>query len=173
MGLNKRGFTYLELLIALAILCIVIAIIFSIFISYQKYVQQIDDQLELQYQTQIAMNEFLDKAMYTQGIHQVEFHNEAQHKIKKVIFENPSNEAKYNKLVFEHKRITSSLWYGYGHEANVQYANYIKDFMILPIDGSYKECRGIQIIITIRKNDICLTTENTIFFRNADPSKKE
>ncbi len=163
----------MELLIALAILCIVMGIIFSILIGYQKYVQQIDDQLELQYQTQIAMNEFLDKVMYTRGIHQVVFHDESQGKIKKLIFENPSKEAKYKKLVFEHKRATSSLWYGYGQEANVQYANYIKDFVIMPIDGSYKDCSGIQIIITARKNDIILRSENTIFFRNGDPANKE
>jgi type II secretory pathway pseudopilin PulG len=160
----------MELLIALAILCIIMTSVFSFFQAYQRYGEKMDDQLELQYQAQIAVNEFLNKVMYSQGIQQVSFHDESQHKVKKIVFRNSPKEdeihPKYKKLVFEHKRASASLWYGYGNDANVQYANYIKDFVIIPIDGEYKECKGIRVIITCQRRGKTLTIENSAFFRN-------
>jgi prepilin-type N-terminal cleavage/methylation domain-containing protein len=163
---NHNGYTLIEAIIVLALIGIIMIPIYIFFISNIKIVHKIDDQVEVQYQAQMAMNELIHRAMNTKGIYKV--YNRmgkdittaiGNNEISKIIFKGDPYD-----VCFEHKNF--QLWYGYNTWANVLYANYIDNCTMEPVGNNYKDCKSIKISITSKKKDTRIILRNQIYFRN-------
>ncbi|KXG76786.1 prepilin-type N-terminal cleavage/methylation domain-containing protein [Thermotalea metallivorans] len=178
--LDNKGYTLMELLLVLALVGIIMIPIGSFLIMHVKTFHQSNQQMEVQYQAQIAMNELINKAIEAKKIVAVYDKNNNNvinssqiHEISKIIFERNGD-----KLCIEHKTSQEgdrALYYGTGNwnsgqystaYANVVYANYIESLKIKPTDGTYSSCRGIEIIIQSKKGNAEITIKNQIYFRN-------
>lgn len=164
---NRKGYSTIELLMALTILCIVLFPLYTYFFYHYRCFIQAEEELEVQYHVQIAMEELIDNLIYTKGIQQIAFYDAAHSHVKKIIFDNSAQgDLAKKRLVIEHKRNFKSLWYGYGNEANVIYANDIDLIQIEPIEGTYQNCRGIRIYLVGSRRSTKCKAENEIYFRN-------
>ena len=167
----------MENIITLGIMGIILTILGNFTLTNIKKYSIADSELELQYHSQIAMNEIIDKVLRTKGISisnekaAVVFCNSSEQKIRKISFDNTAGATpSMNTLVIEHK--FGALFYGYGDRATVAatvvFANYVHSFIIkpMPLGSSYSDCKGIQIIIAMEKENVELVIENEIYFRN-------
>lgn len=158
---------YIEVLMAIFLLLCILVPLSPYVIMQLRYYQEIEDILEIQYHAQIGMDEFIDKTLFTKGIQQILFYDIEKRRVKKVIFDNSAlgNPSK-NMLVVEYNGSSKSLWYGYGSQANVQYANYIDSFILKPLGDTYVNSNGVHICITTTKGNSTFLLENEIYFRN-------
>ncbi len=157
----------MELLVTLAIACLVLFPLYTYFLYHYHFFVQAEEQLEVQYHLQIAMEELVDNLIFTKGIQHVDFYDAARGHVKKIIFDNsPQGNLAKKKLVIEHKKSLKSLWYGYGSEANVIYANDIELLQIEPIEETYQNCRGIRIFLVSSRGSAKFEAENEVYFRN-------
>ena len=165
--LDQKGYSAMELLIALTIAGLVLSPLCTYFVCHYRYFIQAENQLEVQYHMQIAMEELVDKLIYTKGIQQVQFYDLDRGHVKKIVFDNSAQgDSLKKKLVIEHRRSVRSLWYGYGSQANVIYANDIEEFRIIPIEGTYQKCRGVRIYMISSRGNVGFEAENEVYFRN-------
>ncbi|MEJ8554507.1 PilW family protein [Tepidibacter sp. Z1-5] len=172
---NKKGFTLIELLIVLAITSIVIGAINLFFISNYKTFFRADNQITVQDEIQNAMNIFIDKARGSQGINSIKgkdnsciLEDDKKNEVKHIEFENGTKD-----LVFEFKEYPEldksqykTLYFG--NSPLTQNIN-IKSFEIEPISNSYKDCKGIRVIINgekIGRDKYNVTIEDEVYFRN-------
>jgi len=177
---SSRGFTLIELIISIAITGMVITAVSSFMIYNIKSFHRSEDQFDVQYHAQSAMNQFVDKVIGTSGILDIEFSDEdaiigkdGEYSISWVKLDNsknappPSDEAV---IFFRHDKTKPAMFYGYKSLslANTQFAYYITDFRLKPLpDGTnFEDCRGIHISISAKKGQASITVENEIYFRN-------
>ncbi|SHJ82842.1 PilW family protein [Tepidibacter formicigenes] len=165
---NIRGFTLIELLIVCAIAGIGISAVGSFLISNYNLFFRAEDQVNVQYEAQNAMNEIINKVMETKGIKLIEGENNSitintigNHEIDRIVFDLESDD-----LVFEHNNET--IFYGHGDDANTVLSQNIESLQIKPISTSYKDCRGITITIIAVKNGYRVEVKNEVYFRNKE-----
>lgn len=167
--LNEKGYSALELLITLVLACFLLLSLCTYFIYHYQCFIKAEDQLEVQYHMQIAMETLVDKLVFTKGIHSVQFYDASRTHVRKIVFDNSAQgDHVKKKLVIEHRQAVKSLWYGYGNDANVIFANDITYFFVEPIEGIYQNCRGIKIILRGSRGSEVFEGENVVFFRNYD-----
>lgn len=163
----------MENIMTLSILGIILTILGNFTITNIKKYSMADDEVEIQYHAQIAINEIIDKVLRSKGIKivggkaSIVFYDSNEQKVKKISFDNSaSTNPTMKTLVIEHK--FNGLFYGYGNTATVLFANYVHSFIIkpMPLGRNYSDCQGIQIIIEIEKENAELVIENEIYFRN-------
>ena len=114
---NEKGLTLLEIIIVFGILGIILTILGNFTLTSMKHYSMADDEVEIQYHAQIAMNELIDKVMRTKGIKTVDglatisFYDSTKQKVKKISFDNAANtDPTMKTLVIEHKY--NELFYG-------------------------------------------------------------
>lgn len=163
---SNKGFALVEMMVVLGLIGLILLPLFAFLMNNINMYNRADDEIELQYQGQMAMNTLIDKIIETKGIYRVYGKNRTNitnsiknNSIGKVIFKKDGKN-----LCFEHK--FSELFYGNNSWANVVYADFIEDFQIEPIGGPYENCKGIKIKIKCKKNKSLLTVTNQIYFRN-------
>ncbi len=155
--LNKKGFTLIELLIVLAIAGIVIGAVGSFFISNYKLFFKADDQITAQHQSQNAMTKTIDKVRGTEGVLEEPTDNSAEYAIK------------FKKdLTIKYDKSNKTINYKKGTQSEVKLAENIEGFETKPIPStsSYKDCKGIEIKITVKKNESEVEIIDEVYFRN-------
>ncbi|MBF8982643.1 type II secretion system protein [Lutibacter sp. B2] len=155
---NNQGFTLVELLVVLGIMGIIISAMFSFFLSNYKTFYRADDQVEAQYEAQIATNKLIDNVIDAQKIALVQptIEDDQWHNINKIIFKKgfvnnkekewilTTDEYDLNIIQFQIKLLGPS--------------SYSK--------GNYEACKGIAIKITSKVNDAEVDMKNEVYFRN-------
>lgn len=171
----KRGFTLVELIIVIAIMGVVFTAASSFLLTNLKTFHRADDQIDAQYNAQIAMNEIIDNIMESEGIVSINQNLGAYIgdpiDISEIIFKIDDNKYikyAYNSLTKELSRGQDSTQ---GSIDTELYASSIEAFKAeLIIDSGvtdYNKSKGIIITIktTIKDSNIELT--NQVYFRNA------
>lgn len=174
---NSKGFTIVELLVSLGIMGIVFAAIFSFFLfNYKNFIRE-DENAEIQYQLQMAMNNIIENVIYSEGVYnEPKKIDGKEYEIEKIIFQREdSGVTEYYIIEYE----TKKLYYvatksddPENEDATNEFADYIDYLKITPIDGvpdgTYDTCKGIEIEIKGVKGNSKLTLKNRVYFRNAD-----
>ena len=168
---GDKGFTLVELLVSLAIMGIVLAAIFSFFLfNYKNFIRE-DENAEIQYQLQMAMNDIVDNVIYAEGISGTPT-TDGDSKIKKIIFQRQGTSGT-EYYIIEHS--TEALLYAEtdsdtpeSEDATNEFADCIEYLKITPTDGDYDTCDGIEIEIKGVKGDSELIINNIVYFRNSN-----
>lgn len=169
----NKGFTLVELIIALGMFGAVISLIMSIFIVNLKSYIRINTDLELQYQAQHIINFMssrilessdIDKiingtTIYTNPIEEI--------KVTKISFQNGLNKSEW--FNFEVKN--NNIYYGkgsYNSPVTVEVGNYIKEMRVGPIPrgNTIKESKAIIIKLLMIKESQEYEIEQIIAMRN-------
>lgn len=176
---NSKGFTLVELLVSLGIFGLVLSAIFSFLLFNYKIFYKADEQIEVQYQAQIAMNELIDNIIDAEGIAQDEngygiiepiINNDLYNDVNRIVFK--INDNKYIEFNFNDNKLyrgENSLPTGI---TTNQYALNIKEFKIRLIGSDsyenqdYSSCRGIGVKIVSEVNETEFELENQVYFRN-------
>lgn len=181
---NEKGVTLVELLVTLGIMGIVLSAIFTFFLfNYRSFIRS-EDQVEAQYQAQIAMNELIENVIGAEGIAIAELQNTGENKylVKTIVFkiyEESEDEDSFIKVEYKNQRLyrtdkvnisasedIKNKYKGDTFTTN-QYAIGIEDFQIQLIGTEdYKKSKGIKLFITSNMNNEEVSLENQIYFRN-------
>lgn len=172
---NKRGFTMVELVIVIAIMGVVFTAISSFLINNLKTFHRAEDQIDTQYNAQIAMNEIVDYIMESQGIVSIKPNPGAYMggslNVREIIFKIKDNE--YIKYDYndQNKELSRGKGSSLGSIDTDLYASNIEDFNVeLIIDSGvtdYKKSKGIIINIETLIKDSNIKLTNQVYFRNA------
>ena len=174
---EKKGFTLVELLVTLGIMCIVMTAIFTFFIFNYNTYHKAEDRIEAQYNVQKVMGEFIDSIIAAEKIiaitdrqgNTINFFNNDFYKIGQIRFKIGD---KY--YIFKHE--DDEIRRGYTTSQTDEPASYmtiassIAAFEITPVPydvgTTYNDCKGLQIRFTGKKNNQFVEVKNKIFLRN-------
>lgn len=178
--LDAKGFSLIEIIIALIILGIVIALIGPFLINNLKTFNRESNHIEVQNQAQSAVNTFITQVMAVKGIYAII--DADDHDITLL---NTSSNKNIKQVTFIDKDGIASIGFNYNvnpADANYQtladknqttiYARNITEFVLTPIfvltqtDNNYGTCQGVSIKVTSTKDGIPITVQNEVYFRN-------
>ncbi len=148
---DNKGFTLIELLVVLGLAGIVISAVMSFFIANYKNYERINNESELQYQSQFIINFMTNKIL------EAEEYNEGAY-IDKFAFEYADG----TEITF--KREGDEIIYQYGTDAPVELGSYVVDLEISP-----ESTNAVKIKLTLQKGDSEeYPAEQTVYMRNSN-----
>lgn len=187
--LSIKGFTVIEMMIAIIIAGLIIAAISSFFIVHFHSYKSSEKMIDLQYNGQVSINEISNIAIQAQGIYRICIYNELnileevdlQSTISKTLI-NQENE--YAVFIINSQDIdefhiiklnkNNDLNYYISKESDLSnpidygvIGKNIKSINLSPIDGtSFKDSNSIEIEVELEKDDFNLTVNSQAKYRN-------
>lgn len=179
------GFTLVELLVVIAIMGIIIMAISSFLISNIKIFHRADNQIEVQYNAQVAMNEMTEEIMEAKNIESIKIkdsstYNGSYQTVEEIVFRLLDGQF----MEFKYNAASKTLMRGKDNNSRYittnQYANNIENFRLKLIGINFidltqsreairtelKKAKGIDIEIITDKGDSQVKIKNRIYFRN-------
>lgn len=167
---KTKGFTLLELIIALGIMAVVSAIILPFFLGNYKSLDETSARSELQHEAQMVNSLISQKLMETKELKEIK----DTHELDQINWKSEVNlkyltyldgEGKENKLELVNNKL-ESLEVSTGNKKAV--GGNIESIFIKPLskDKSYKETQGIILNIKFKNEKHEYSIENIINFRN-------
>lgn len=176
---NAYGYAILETILILSLVGIILTPMASFLMGNIAYYNRACDQIELQYQGQVAMNTITKEIIDAQAIARqpiLGIYNEdgESHRIiKKISFKRSDASGRSKFIVYEHKmgegnilKLFKTIGTSSNSPATTEFADYIEYLQIEPIDGDFMDCRGITIGIQLKKNHTTFTLTKALYFRN-------
>lgn len=170
---SKKGFTMVELVIVIAIMGVVFTAVSSFLLTNLKTFYRADDQIDAQYNAQMAMNDIIDNIMESQSIVSIKPNPGADIgrtlNVSEIIFKIKDDE--YIKYDYSDKELSRGKGSSLGNIDLDPYVTNVEAFSVeLIVDSGvtdYKKSKGIIINIDtlVKKSNIELT--NQVYFRNA------
>lgn len=175
--MKNKGFTMVELLVALGISSIVIGLIFSFFMGSFKGYEISKNSSELQYQSQYILNYMAEKIVNSKNISLVMADSttgysitanrnaKVKYPVKKISFKYGNENENY---VFH--IVDNNIRYGVGGkniQPTVELGNYVDGmFISLLKDESFSNCKSFKITIIMKKNEQVYEAFQAISMRN-------
>ena len=179
MRIRKKGFTLIEILIALTIMLVVLSIAYSVFSSNYNILNQTEIKSDLQSEAQYALECFTKSSMETQNIVVLKDEgggdklstSSAAINISEIEFATGNTD----------KATSGNINYNFAlKNGNLSYTKKISDkgssnvvaqdvqsIQIEAVDGnSFDKCSGITIILNMGKGSIRYSVKSNIYFRN-------
>ena len=175
---NKKGFTLIEILVALGLSAMIISLVISFFIVNLKNYKSINDESELQFQAQYILNFMTDKIMESENISLV---RKDDLTIYSLSFVRPEGvELISNKISFKYGELSSENYVFHIVSNNIRYGRGDKDMKPTVELGSYikhmyvslfeESCLGDAKILKIRlvfeKDNGSYEAEQVAYMRN-------
>jgi prepilin-type N-terminal cleavage/methylation domain-containing protein len=165
---NKKGFTLIELIVALSIAVIVISAVGSFLVSNLKSFNMANDQIDSQAQAKKALEFFTDTVMQGSGI---TTDMDSTQDYTKVTAMNVTGYGSFTvdrsdplNIQFKYKALDDM--------DNTLIAQYLTSFTLEPLPQSTgmsfssSNCTGVKITVTTKKNNAQVTLDNEVYFRN-------
>ncbi|MGB4438577.1 MAG: prepilin-type N-terminal cleavage/methylation domain-containing protein [Sedimentibacter sp.] len=147
---DKRGFTLIELLVVLGLAGIVISVVMSFFIANYKNYERINNESELQYQSQFIINFMTNKIL------EAEEYNEGKYSDKFDFKYSDGTEITF-------KKEGDEIIYQYGTDSPVVLGSYADDLVI-----SREGTNGVKIVLTLQNGSSEeYPAEQIIYMRNS------
>lgn len=184
MRKKKSGFTLIELMISLGILSIILALVYSFFLSSQKNMSRTQVKSDLQLQAQGILDYVSKKGMQAQSINSITgaagsinlTTSAPDTLVKEIRFLNDTESYSFNLTNFDSENNTYDLNYTEQPSASTKkIGQYVKDIKISIINGdastNYGNCSALKVTIDLSKKgannetfDYSVTTN--VYFRN-------
>lgn len=179
--MRNRGFTIIEVLIAIILFGILFSMVFSVANFSMRTFSLIDKDIELQQQAQFIFNFMENKIIGSAGVIYLDDmqgykkHNTNDSVVMKtIIFKNPPDH-EYKGYIFSLDTGAQydhyNLKYGEGDSGigTVEVGNYIKSMEVRPIpeDKNYSEAYGIFLRINFLLDGHAFSCENSFYYRNS------
>jgi len=170
---GKRGFTLIELLVVLGLAGIVISVVMSFFIANYKNYERINNESELQYQSQFMINYMTNKILGSKKIVSVNkdsdyLDNSSEENIEYISFQYGSDDSKCHNFKVENHEIS------YGNDvvdgaADSVFGSYVDELKITPLDDDFEKAKSIKIHLKLRKNANSdpYEAEQIVYMRNS------
>lgn len=172
---NNKGFTLVELLVTLAISSVILGLVVSFFIMNIKNFDRSEHQLDLQYESQFAMNYITDLIMEGERISYIENINNSIKtlsngvvKVREIrIITKKIDESSLNvttrEEIFTVDEDSRKIYHG-----DKEIGDYVDEVIVetVPSNMSYSEARGIIITISLSKANLKKSITSQVFFRN-------
>ncbi|MFD3156361.1 prepilin-type N-terminal cleavage/methylation domain-containing protein [Haloimpatiens sp. FM7330] len=164
---NKhKGFTLIEVIIALAIFIIIITMLYSFFLSNYKVFRSTETNVELRNEGEKAVEQLSKEAMQSSKIIELEdvngndiLENKNEVMIKCIKFKNSDNSCKF--------LIEGNVLYSIKENKKKQISKYIKNVNVKSIGSEvFKEAAGINIIINLQMHKEQESISTRVEFRN-------
>ncbi len=170
---KHNGFTLVELLISIGLSSLTISLIMSFMLINYRSFKYINDEAELQFQSQYILNFMSDKIMKSKNIEQIR--NGVYSYLKK------SDKQKVSKISFCYESYSAQcysfeirnykIFYGDGlssNNANIELGSYVKEMYLCPIpEGTmFENARAVKIILILNKGNQNYQSEMTVAMRN-------
>jgi prepilin-type N-terminal cleavage/methylation domain-containing protein len=180
--MKKKGFTILELLIALAIAASILAIIFPFFLNNQKILGDTTKSSQLQMDTQLIMESITKSAMEASKISSISSKDSAVNtsnldsvyatiELGNIVFAIDNTDDSGNKSFnyqYAYRIADGKLLYTDAKVTDKLIGENIKFIKVTPLDGkSFGQCAGIKIEIQLALAGIKdYNTWSNVYFRN-------
>lgn len=170
---NIKGFTLVELLVVLGLGSIILTMVFSFFMNNLKSFDRSEDELDLQYNSQYAMDYITEIANQAKGISYIESidytnmtaSNEAV-SINQITFVVEYSDESTGNVSFS---IDSSQNQLNSSDSVNSIANYIEEIIVTPWNNeSFNQTSGVILRIKLTKRGSDKLIESQINFRNHD-----
>lgn len=171
----KKGFTLIELFLALALMSTVIAVIFSFYMPHQKALNDTEKKSQLQMDAQTIMQYLSKSALEASRISSLNSITDA------AVLNTKTGEQDISELTFSVDDTSGNSQYTYKYAMDGQKLKYtdskvtnytlaekVNYFKITPMDNSIGNCSGIRVKIELISSDSKLKYDVTddIYFRN-------
>ncbi|MBU3160436.1 type II secretion system GspH family protein [Clostridium frigoris] len=175
---KKKGFTIIELLLALSLSGIVLTIFFSFFMTHQEALNKTQKKSELQMDTQLLTEYFSKSAMEASKISQIDLAGEAlsisaissPYTLKDGITFYVDDTLSY---VFTISESGKNVFYKKDDKTSNpvvhEISSKVEAIKIMPVGGSnLSDCKGIELEIDLVSDDgkVTYDTTSSMFFRN-------
>lgn len=161
---KKKGITLIELVIALGLIGIITALVFSFFFSNKKTLSIVEVKSDLQYEAKVIMNDISKYAMeakrveYAAGNNTITFVSLDDSKIVFTINGGSSSESE-NKVIIEGNSISRG-------DGSVSKAVLSDNFKKISLHGAND--KNINVNLTLVKNGIEYSVADSFLFRNRE-----
>ncbi|NLL70124.1 MAG: hypothetical protein GX238_03215 [Epulopiscium sp.] len=169
MNLRKHheGLSLLEVVIGWMLLSFLFLFFGTIFFRYIKEFQKLEDDIEIQYQVEEALDRWTHLTYEMQKITRIEnekkeniLYKTGTYQVKKIIFD--------QNLIFEHHPESNRFFYGHKLSyGNILCAEHIESILITPLpkESTFAQCKGIKISIQGKKNKASIWIDTEFYFR--------
>ncbi|WP_426349769.1 PilW family protein [Alloiococcus sp. CFN-8] len=167
-----KGFTLIELILALAIMSIVMLIVLPFFLSNYRSLNVTSSKSQLQHDAQMINELISKKLMEANKILIVEDTNDVD--VTESIEEKSISYIKYLNGEMEENTLevkSDGLYYkNLNNSEEKTVKAHIQEVLIEPINGidTYSKTSAIRIIVKLSVEDIKYETDNNVYFRNKD-----
>lgn len=178
MNNNKKGFTLIEILVALGLSTMIISLVISFFIVNLKSYKSINDESELQFQAQYILNFMTDKIMESENISLLRKDDLTTYSLSYI---RPAGvELISNKISFKYGELSSenyvfhivnnNIRYGRGDKdikPTVELGSYIKYMYIsLLKESSLSNAKILKIRLVLEKDKESYEADQVAYMRN-------
>lgn len=172
---GKKGFTMVELVIVIAIMGVVFTAISAFLINNLKTFNRAENQIDAQYNAQVAMNQIVDNIMESQCIVSINSNTGSYLggvlDVSDIIFKIKDDEYIKYEYNGEKNELSRGKGTSQGSIDTDLYASNVERFYVELIidsgDTAYKESKGIIIHIETLIKDSNIKLTNQVHFRNA------
>lgn len=178
MKINNKGFTLIEILVALGLSSLIISLVISFFIINLKNYKKINNEIELQFQAQYIFNFMTDKIMESKNISLVRKDDLNLYSLTYIRPE--ETEIVINKISFKYGESSSENYVFHLVNNNIRYGRGDKDIKPTVELGSFvkymyitllrKESFGyakvIKIKLVLEKDDETYEASQVAYMRN-------
>lgn len=169
----KKGFTLVEVLIALALFIVMLSLVMPIFISNLKVLNNSDTSMSLREEAQKTIDAVTEKAMSAEFITNVK--NPAGSDVTAI--SGSTDISTFNIVSFDKGSYTTynfSLSNGVLNCKNEnsgtsnEVSRYISSIHIIPVPSgtTYGDCKGIDITVNTSMDGLTENIQSTVYFRN-------
>lgn len=178
MTYNKKGFTLIEMLVALGLFSIIISLVITFFTNSLKNYNSIHSEVELEFQAQYILNFMFDKIMESESVAMVRKDDIREYSLTYI--RSPKDELSTNKIAFKYGNlinenyvfhiVNKSIRYGRGEKdikSTVELGNYVKVmFVSLLKEENLRDANVLKIKIILEKNNQLYEAEQVVYMRN-------
>ncbi len=170
---HQKGFTLVELLVALGLVGIIISVVMSFFITNIKSYEAINIDSELQYQSQYIINFMTNKILESKKIVSINrvnsnLSNTTETGISYISFQYGTDDTICHNFEINSNKEILYKDGAVGVTADKVFGNHVEELKITPISSSFEHTKSIEIYLKLQNGSKSYEAKQKVLMRNAE-----